>query len=190
MSASAERKRGRPRLTPRRRTAPLDRRLQQSAPAHRALAASLLRLDRAHFRVPSFLIDLTDPRFFTPENADVLAFIRRVNPFAHSDLGTIVFECARRIDDAQAYCPSPSSCAYVVLHTPSHRIVAIAYDQRGLAIRLGAPARAEAIAAGHKLLPAIGADWVAIDPWPAGRARGEPSACDWMARAYAAAIVP
>ena len=53
--------------------------------------------------MPSFLIDLTDPRFFTPENADVLAFIRRVNPFAHSDLGTIVFECARRIDSAQAY---------------------------------------------------------------------------------------
>ena len=33
-----------------------------------------------------FLIDVTDARFFTPENADVLAFIRRGNPFAHSDV--------------------------------------------------------------------------------------------------------
>jgi len=59
-----------------------------------------------------YLIDVTDARFFTPENADVIAFIRRVNPFAHSDVGTIVFECARRLDGAEAYCPSPASCAY------------------------------------------------------------------------------
>lgn len=135
-----------------------------------------------------FLIDLTDPRFFTPENADVLAFIRRANPFAHSDVGAFVFECARQIDGAHAYCPSPSSCAYVVLHTTSQRIVAIAYDQRGLAVRLGERAQAEAIAAGNRVVPAVGADWVEIDPWPAGRARGELSACDWMARAYADAI--
>jgi hypothetical protein len=135
-----------------------------------------------------FLIDLTDPRFFTPENADVLAFIRRANPFSHSDVGTVVFECARRIDGACAYCPSVASCAYVVLHTTSHRIVAIAYDQRGLAIRLGGQAQAEAIAAGNRLVPAIGVDWVEIDPWPAGRARGGLSACDWMARAYADAV--
>ena len=116
---------------------------------------------------------------------DVLAFIRRVNPFAHSDVGTIVFECARQIDGARAYCPSAASCAYVVLHTPSHRIVAIAYDQRGLAVRLGARAREEAVAAGNLLAPAIGDDWVKIDPWPMHRAPAQPSALDWMARAYA-----
>jgi len=132
-----------------------------------------------------FLIDVTDPRFFTPENADVVAFIRRVNPFAHSDVGTIVFECARQIDGARAYCPSTKSLAYVVLHTPSHRIVAIAYGQRGLAVRLGAQARAEAIAAGNTLAPAIGPDWVDVDPWPTSRGRVQPSPCDWMTRAYA-----
>jgi hypothetical protein len=135
-----------------------------------------------------FLIDLTDQHFFTPENADVLAFIRRVNPFAHSDVGAIVFECARQLDGARAYCPSAASCAYVVLHTASHRIAAIAYDQRGLAVRLGAQARAEAIAAGNALAPAIGADWVTIDPWPKDRAPAQPSARDWMARAYGDAV--
>ena len=39
-----------------------------------------------------FLIDLTDARFSIPENEDVLGFIRRVNPFAHSDVGTVLFE--------------------------------------------------------------------------------------------------
>jgi hypothetical protein len=131
-----------------------------------------------------FLIDVTDGRFFTPENADVLAFIRRANPFAHTDVGTVVFECARTIGGAGAYCPSPKSCAYVVLHTASQRIVAIAYGQRGLAVRLGATAHAEAIAAGRPS-SAIGADWVEIDPWPASRAPGQRSACEWMQRAYA-----
>ena len=134
-----------------------------------------------------FLIDVTDARFFTPENADVLAFIRRVNPFAHSDVGTIVFECARTIGGADAYCPSPASCAYVVLHTTSNRIVAIAHGQRGLAVRLGEAARAEAIAAGRPA-SAVGADWVEIDPWPTSRAPARRSACEWMARAYADAM--
>ena len=136
-------------------------------------------------RAKRFLIDLTDARFFTPENTDVIEFIRRVNPFAHTDVGTIVFDCADAIDGAGAYCPLPSSCAYVVLHTPSSRIVAIAYGQRGLAVRLGAAAQAEAIAAGGRAKVDIGADWVEIDPWPTSRAPMQPSACAWMTRAYA-----
>ena len=133
-----------------------------------------------------FLIDFTDARFFTPENADVIEFIRRVNPFAHTDVGTIVFDCANQIAGAGAYCPLPSSCAYAVLHTPSNRIVAIAYGQRGLAVRLGVTAHAEAIAAGGIPKAEIGADWVEIDPWPKTRAPDQRAACEWMRRAYAA----
>jgi hypothetical protein len=141
-----------------------------------------------------FLIDVTDPRFFTPENADVLAFIRRVNPFAHSDVGSVLFDCARQIAGAQAYCPSVASYAYVVMHTPSQRIVAIAYDRRGLAVRLGPAAQADAIAAGNKLVPGIGPDWVEVDPWPIGRtagqhSAGQHSALEWATRAYADAVV-
>ena len=60
-----------------------------------------------------FLIDLTDQRFFTPENTDVIELIRRVNPFAHSDVGMIVFDCARAIEGVGAYRPSPASRAPV-----------------------------------------------------------------------------
>ena len=88
-----------------------------------------------------FLIDLTDPRFVIPDNADVIAFIRRVNPFAHSDVGSLLFDLATHIDGARAYCPLPQSYAYVVLHTAEYRIFAIAYGQRGLAVRLNDVAR-------------------------------------------------
>ena len=145
-------------------------------------------MERAPPTTKRFLIDLTDARFFTAENADVLAFIRRVNPFAHTDVGTIVFDCADAIDGAEAYCPLPSSCAYVVLHTTSNRVVAIAYGQRGLAVRLDAAAQAEAIAAGGSPKADIGADWVEIDPWPTTRAPDQRSACEWMRRAYADAL--
>lgn len=112
-----------------------------------------------------FLIDITDSRFFVSANEDVLAFIRRANPFAHSDVGSVLFALGKQIPGAHAYCPSVSSLAYVVLHTASDRIVAIAFDQRGLAFRLGAPAYADAIADGGTEAPTIGPDWMRFDPW-------------------------
>lgn len=112
-----------------------------------------------------YLIDMTDARFSIPENADVLEFIRRTNPSAHSDVGSILFDLRKRISGAQSYCPSVASFAYVVLHTASNRIFAIAFGQRGLAFRLGPPGYDEAIAAGGTPASAIGPDWVEIPPW-------------------------
>src|ERR1700761_4885372 len=100
-------------------------------------------------RSPMTLFELTDPRFFTPANVDVLDFIRRVNPYAHSDVGTVLFDCAKQLDGAQAYCPAVATYAYVVMHTATFRIAAIAYDQRRVAIRLGSTSYADALAAGN-----------------------------------------
>ncbi|HEY4306473.1 MAG TPA: hypothetical protein VGM82_18505 [Gemmatimonadaceae bacterium] len=130
------------------------------------------------------LIDLTDRRFFTPANAEVIEFIRRVNPFAHSDIGTVLFDCAREIPGAQAYCPSVASYAYVVVHTPVSGIVAIAYDRRRLAIRLSAASHADAIAAGNVETSAIGPEWIEINPWTLPRGSGQRSASDWVRQAY------
>ena len=55
-----------------------------------------------------FLIELTDPRFQIADNADVIEFIRRVNPFAHSDVGSMLFDLGKEIPGAHAYCPVPS----------------------------------------------------------------------------------
>jgi hypothetical protein len=112
-----------------------------------------------------FLIDVTDARFHIAPNDDVLAFVRRANPFAHSDVGGVLFALGREIDGAHAYCPSTASFAYVVLHTASHRIFAIAYGMRGLAFRLAPPSYAAALADGGTPRPEIGPDWLAFEPY-------------------------
>lgn len=113
-----------------------------------------------------FLIDVTDSRFQTAQNAAVIEFIRRTNPFAHSDVGSILFEFARAIPGARAYCPAPTSYAYVVLYDAADRIFAIAFGQRGFGIRVGAGRLLEAaVADGAVRSSDIGPDWVTFDPW-------------------------
>lgn len=117
-------------------------------------------------RARRFLIDRTDPRFRIAGNEDVLDFIRRANPFAHDGVGTILFELGDRLPGAHAYCPLPSSYAYVVLHTTESRIFAIAFGMRTIAFRVAAPA--DAPADGGMPAPEIGPSWVSVDPWDRG----------------------
>lgn len=132
-----------------------------------------------------FLIDVTDPRFFIPFNADVMEFVRRANPFAHTDVGGRLIDLGKELPGTTAYCPSYKSCAYVVLHTDTDRIFAIAYGQRGLAFRIGASALDAAIADGGAPTPEIGPGWLAFAPydsrtvkWTAVRLR------HWCAQAF------
>ena len=111
------------------------------------------------------LIELTDPRFVIDDNADVIGFIRRVNPFAHSDVGSVLFELAKKIPGAHAYCPVPSAYSYVLLHTDANRIFAIAFDMRGLAFRIAPEDEATALADGGLPATNIGPGWVAFEPW-------------------------
>ena len=112
-----------------------------------------------------FLIDLTDERFFIAANEDVMAFVRRTNPSAHTDVGALLLELSKETPGARAYCPSFRSLAYVVLHTEADVIFAIAYRMRGLAFRLAADAQADALADGGTPVPDIGAGWVSFPPW-------------------------
>ncbi len=136
-----------------------------------------------------FLIDVTDARFLIPANDDVIGFIRRANPFAHSDVGSVLLELGRDTPGAQAYCPSYGSCAYVVLHTDQHRIFAIAFGQRGLAFRLGAAARADALQDHGEPATAIGAEWIQLSPWDVPGITGAADRLQrWCARALADAM--
>ena len=112
-----------------------------------------------------FLIDVTDPRFAIDDNADVMEFIRRVNPFAHSDVGSVLFELGKEIPGALAYCPVPSVYSYVVLHTAENRIFAIAFGMRGLAFRLATDDEATALSDGGIRAADIGAGWTRFEPW-------------------------
>jgi hypothetical protein len=133
-----------------------------------------------------FLIDVTDPRFDIPHNADVLAFVRRANPFAHSDVGSLLLVLGKGVAGSHAYMPSFRDCAYVVLHDDAWSIFAIAFGQRGLAFRLAPSSVAAALADGGAVAPQIGSDWVSFEPWDVGvptdvlRARLE----RWCSRAY------
>jgi hypothetical protein len=117
----------------------------------------------------AFLIDVTEARFKTPANQAVIDFIRRVNPFAHSDLGLKLIELARDISEARYYCPAFSSCAYVVLHTDTNVIFAIAFGMRNIGFRLPAGVVRSAVAEGRAQPSEIGEEWLSVNPFPAGR---------------------
>jgi hypothetical protein len=126
-----------------------------------------------------FLIDLTDARFSIAQNEEILAFVREKNPFAHSDVGSLLFEFAKEIPGAEAYCPAPASCAYVVLNTAANVIFAIAFDQQSLAFRLAGSAQDEALGDSGVRAPEIGADWIRFRAWhpPPGISND-----DWLGR--------
>jgi hypothetical protein len=135
-----------------------------------------------------FLIDLTDARFLIAGNEHVLQFVRRANPFAHSDVGSLLLALGKEVPGAQAYCPSYAQCAYVVLHTEASQIFAIAFGQRELAFRLAPASVAVAIADGAGA-SAIGANWVAFTAWGdrASGIDGHGRLQRWCAQAFAEA---
>jgi hypothetical protein len=118
----------------------------------------------------SFLIDLTDERFKIPANQAVIEYIRRENPFAHSDIGDLLIQLAKLVSGAQYYSPSFSSLAYVVLYTEANLIFAIAIGMLKIDFRLSRALVSEAIGRGEAEQSDIGADWLSVRPFP----RGEP----------------
>jgi len=138
-------------------------------------------------REGKWLIDMTDPRFIVAGNEDVIEFIRRVNPFAHSDVGSLLLDLGKKLDGARAYSPSYKQYAYVVLHTDASRVFAIAYGQRGLAFRLSPSSYAAALADDGSPAEDIGRDWVKFDPWNPNVSTAELHARleRWSAQAFA-----
>ena len=112
-----------------------------------------------------FLIDVTDERFKIAANDAVIDFIRRTNPFAHTDVGIRLLDLGKELPRSHTYCPSYQSCAYVVLHDDADRIFGIAYGQRGLAFRLAPAWHAAAPVDGGRPEPTIGPDWFSFDAY-------------------------
>jgi hypothetical protein len=118
-----------------------------------------------------FLIDLTDERFKTAANQSIIEYIRRANPFAHSDLGDMLIKLAKRITGGHHYCPNFSACAYVVLHTDGNLIFAIASGMRTFALRLPPKVVSRAVADGTGEYSDIGSDWLLVDAFPRGMSK-------------------
>jgi hypothetical protein len=132
------------------------------------------------------VIDITDAKFKIPANAAVMDYIRTANSFAHSDLGSTLIELGKGIARAHAYCPDYRACAYVVLHNDADVIFALAAGMKRLAFRLPDTAATEALADGAAPCE-IGADWLAFDAFPKGRAS---ALATWCAAAFRHAPLP
>ena len=118
-----------------------------------------------------FLIDLTDERFKIPANQSIIEYVRRMNPFAHSDLGSVLITLAKRITGAHYYCPSFSASAYVVLHTDGNLIFAIASGMLNFTFRLPPNVVSQAVADGTGEYSDIGSDWLSVDAFPRGMSK-------------------
>jgi hypothetical protein len=119
----------------------------------------------------TLLIDLTDERFKIPANRAVIEYIRRENPFAHSDIGAVLLQLAKLVPGTQYYCPRFSSMAYVVLHTNANLIFAIAIGMLKIDFRLSPTLVGEAMREGEAEHSDIGADWLSIRAFPKGDQR-------------------
>ena len=121
----------------------------------------------------AFLIDLTDERFKIPANRAVIEYIRRENPFAHSDIGDVLIRLGKLVPGSQYYSPSFSSLAYVVLHTKANLIFAIAIGMLKIDFRLPPALVNGATARGEGAHSFVGADWLSVRPFPRGEPRAE-----------------
>lgn len=93
-------------------------------------------------------------------NADVVRFVDRSTPSAHSDLAEAVMSAARsECPGALACSPSFVQLRYVML-VARRRVFALAFGMHELALRLDEQGRREAVPAGAAPAGEIGPEWV------------------------------
>lgn len=118
----------------------------------------------------ALLIDITDERFKLPANHAVIEYIRRANPFAHSDLGAQLIKLSKFIPKTHFYCPSFANCVYLVLHTDANVVFAIALGMLSIEFRLPIALVSDAVANGDGKASPIGDDWLSVTPFARGLA--------------------
>ena len=103
-----------------------------------------------------------DSRLDREINRDVIAWLKRVQPSAHSDIASVLTDVIRGLPGAYHYCPDVHAYAFVAACTPEHGIFALAYGMSALALRLGPGDRTIALAEGGCEPSEIGDDWLEI----------------------------
>jgi hypothetical protein len=101
-----------------------------------------------------------DPAFETEATRAVLAFLRRANPSAHSDVAGELALAAQGAPDAHTYCPDSRRYAFVAVHLEDHTIVGLAFGMDRVAFRLPSASGADACRDGGAPCTDIGPDWV------------------------------
>ena len=106
-----------------------------------------------------------DRRFCTAANADVLRFLRNVNPSAHSDVAEELIGSGADVAGVHHYCPDPVRYAFVALHLDDSTIVGLAFGQSHLSFRLPEHRVPEAVRDGGAVDAELGPTWVRFEPW-------------------------
>jgi len=122
-----------------------------------------------------------DKRFRIPANKEILAFLERTHPSAHSDISSALLASAKGLGGVRWYCPDTHAYAWMALHTSEQRIFALALGMNTLAFRLPPEPSQEAIGSGGEAAPEMGDGWVRFQlGWNADLSR-------WCKAALAAA---
>jgi hypothetical protein len=133
----------------------------------------------------ALLIDLTDDKFKSQANDAIIGFIRRANPFAHTDPAGKLAELGKAVAGARVYVPSPRSASYLALHTDANVIFALAFGMRNIALRLPP----EILAQGGAPFLEIGEDWLCVEAFRAAAASAWDATLQrWVEAAYLSAV--
>ncbi|HKW52377.1 MAG TPA: hypothetical protein VJO12_01705 [Stellaceae bacterium] len=134
----------------------------------------------------AFLIDLTDDKFKIPGNEAVIGFIRRANPFAHTDPAGKLAQLGKAVAGVRIYVPSPRSASYLALHADANVIFAPAFGMKTIALRLPP----DVLAQGGAPFLDIGEDWLSVEAFraPAASAAWDAMLQRWVEAAYRTAM--
>ncbi len=101
-----------------------------------------------------------DERFRSPANKEILVFLERAHPSAHSDIASALLASAKGLGGVRWYYPDTHAYAWLALHTSANRIFALALGMSTLAFRLPPDVSTEAIRSGGEAAPEMGSGWV------------------------------
>lgn len=105
---------------------------------------------------------MTEARFKTAPNAEIIDHIRKANPFAHSDLGERLIALQKQLGTGSVFCPSYPSCAFVVLHDQANTVFAFAGGMREISFLLPPALRDELLRQGAVMVSRIGPSWIDV----------------------------
>lgn len=102
--------------------------------------------------------------FDTEQNTDVVAFLRRENPSAHSDIDEELGYAVSGLP-LQSFSPDRAQYAFVAWCLDNHTIVALAFGMNAIAFRLPESRISDAVRDGARIASEIGSGWVCFNPW-------------------------
>jgi len=104
-------------------------------------------------------------RFSGNQNVEVVGFLTREHPSAHSDVTDELSKAAEGLPGVGWFCPDVQRYAYLVLHSKQDLIFGIAIGMSGLVLKLPADQNPAARLDGGEPRPEIGSGWICFNPF-------------------------